>query len=797
MERPRLSLSMIVRNSAHHLQKTLDSIREHVDEIVIVDTEPGGSQDGTREIALNAGARIEEFAWVDDFAKARNFALAQCSEDLVLWLDDDDIVINAQQFTAMARAAFSLGNTEIWADYDYIHDRHGNCRSRHPRERFIDKRIYEWRGRVHEVPCAKHLSSQGQVKREFGYVKHTSLVEDELGQNERVKRNLKIFQDMEKAGEIDHRYQYLYANILLGIGKFEDALGWYHRYASKMQRSGHHYAALCGAARCLAMLQKPNECRSVLGDAVLLYPRNATAYMLMAKVFHDLHDWGPALDWAEEAIQHQDGVQYEMIYDPADIQAVPHMVKVGAYIERAEFDKAEEHLKAAQVIYPDNEGLLAYQRILDVNRVRVKGMEAYDILRTALAGEGREDDIEQLAEIVPAAIRAYPHVQRHRRRPARSGRPTVGIFCSADYEVWGPKSIETGIGGSETAVIQMSKELDRQGFEVTVYAYVNAKTVGVHDNVRWNHYVAYNPKKDHHDVMLWWRDPRGPMQYGMNANVSIVWAHDVLQENAWLYDAELLYDRVFVLSDYHRDLYRKRLPDELLYVTRNGTDPALWATPVNSEYRKGMVYSSCPSRGLLHILREWSFIKDEVPDATLDIYYGWNKAFELAMAHHPEAQRLYTEIEKLRRAPGITWHGRVGKQELAIAYAKAKVWAYPCDFPEISCITAMEAQIHGAMPVIRNHAALSETVKYGTRLDLDMTKRGDQVQYAAELVKALRQPDFPEREEMISWARQTYSWEAVAKDWARLFREMLAACSEPRVIQPGELPRSRVFSQVS
>jgi len=780
---------MIVRNSAAHLGKTLDSVKDHVDEIVILDTEPGGSQDGTREIAKAANAKIIDFPWVDDFSKARNESFRHCRHDLVLWLDDDDIVVNPEQMTSMARAAFSLGHTQIWVDYDYIHDRHGNCRTRHPRERFLDRRIYEWRGRVHETPCAKHLASEGRVERDWGYIRHVSYVEDELEGSSRIQRNLAIFQAMEKAGEIDHRYEYLYANILMGIGKFEDALSWYRRYSSRVQRSGHHYAALCGASRCLKMLGKLQDAKSCLGDAVLLYPRYGTAYMLMAKLFADTHEWDRALEWAEEAVTHKDGVQGELIYDPADIEAVPHMVKAGAYIDRAEFDQAEEHLKLAQKIYPDNEGLLYFQRIIDTNRVRVKGAESYRFLQDTLVAEGREDELEDLAAIAPRAIQALPDVLRHRRRPAKSGKPTVGIFCPVTYEPWGPRSIESGIGGSETAVIQMARELTTLGFEVTIYAHIKGHDLGVHDGVYWTHFMAMNPKKDHHDVMVWWREPRSPMQFGMSATVSVVWAHDVLTENAWLYEPEMLFDKVIVLSQYHKELYRKRLPDEMLYVSRNGTDPTLWQEPKSE--RRGMVYSSCPSRGLVYLLRDWSYIRDEVPDATLDIYYGWNKAFELAMASHPQAARLYTEVEHLKRQPGITWHGRVGKKELYEAYAQAAIWAYPCDFPEISCITAMEAQIHGAKPVVRNHAALQETVQYGRKLDVDLSKRGDQVTYIQAVLEELKGKAFPEREEMIAWARKGFSWASVAADWKRLFEELLSKASGCRVIQAGEVPQAK------
>ncbi len=59
------------------------------DEIVVVDT---GSKDRTREIAGEFGARVFDFVWVDDFAAARNAALARATGDYAFWLDADDVV---------------------------------------------------------------------------------------------------------------------------------------------------------------------------------------------------------------------------------------------------------------------------------------------------------------------------------------------------------------------------------------------------------------------------------------------------------------------------------------------------------------------------------------------------------------------------------------------------------------------------------------------------------------------------------------------------------------------------------
>ena len=67
-----LSAALIVRDEARVLEDCLASIRDVVDEIVVVDT---GSIDDSPEIARRHGARVIHHPWRDDFAEARNVAL--------------------------------------------------------------------------------------------------------------------------------------------------------------------------------------------------------------------------------------------------------------------------------------------------------------------------------------------------------------------------------------------------------------------------------------------------------------------------------------------------------------------------------------------------------------------------------------------------------------------------------------------------------------------------------------------------------------------------------------------------
>ncbi len=84
-----ISLCMITRDEERFLKQCLESVKDLVDEIVIVDT---GSTDGTLEIARKCGARVLEFEWVGDFSTARNHSVRNAQSEWILVIDADEII---------------------------------------------------------------------------------------------------------------------------------------------------------------------------------------------------------------------------------------------------------------------------------------------------------------------------------------------------------------------------------------------------------------------------------------------------------------------------------------------------------------------------------------------------------------------------------------------------------------------------------------------------------------------------------------------------------------------------------
>jgi glycosyltransferase involved in cell wall biosynthesis len=99
---PKISLCMIARNEEGFLGDCLRSVRDVVDEMIVVDT---GSSDSTAQIASDFGARVFRFEWTDDFSEARNQSIEQARGDWILILDADETLAkcDAGKIRALAR----------------------------------------------------------------------------------------------------------------------------------------------------------------------------------------------------------------------------------------------------------------------------------------------------------------------------------------------------------------------------------------------------------------------------------------------------------------------------------------------------------------------------------------------------------------------------------------------------------------------------------------------------------------------------------------------------------------------
>ncbi|MFT3858021.1 MAG: glycosyltransferase [Aquabacterium sp.] len=145
----RIALVMIVRNEARCIARCLRSVKPWVDEMIVLDT---GSTDDTVSLAEAEGAHVHPFTWVDNFAAARNAALAWSTADWNLVLDADETLIDGGPALAALRtqAPNFVGRIEVRSDCA-MHDGTGRQQASSWLPRVLPQGV-RYEGAIHEQP---------------------------------------------------------------------------------------------------------------------------------------------------------------------------------------------------------------------------------------------------------------------------------------------------------------------------------------------------------------------------------------------------------------------------------------------------------------------------------------------------------------------------------------------------------------------------------------------------------------------------------------------------------------------
>lgn len=350
---------------------------------------------------------------------------------------------------------------------------------------------------------------------------------------------------------------------------------------------------------------------------------------------------------------------------------------------------------------------------------------------------------------------------------------TIFIGAMGAIDQWGPNSLKGGgLGGSETAVIRLGEEFVQNGHRVFVYNDIDSP--GYYNGVCYRPPEHFNPSIKS-DVFIAWRWPEAA-DLGIRTDRLLLWMHDTDAGDRLTRERAERFDRIVVLTEWHKKFMMSRYPflrDEQLIVIGNGVDLERFSEPVKKDPKK-VVYSSSPDRGLDVILEGvWPRVLEEVPDAELHIYYGWNN-FDKFAARFPQLVAVKQKIQELfLNSKNVVQHGRIPQDQLAREMQEATIWLYPTHFTETYCITAVEAQLAGALPVTNHLAGLAETVKSGIVLEGDVHDKNVQLKYAQMVIDLLKMPA-EERDKLHKATRENapaQSWSTVAGEWIRAFLE--------------------------
>ncbi|MBE5800161.1 MAG: glycosyltransferase [Clostridiales bacterium] len=253
-----LSLCMIVRNEEKNLERCLHSVRDAVDEIIILDT---GSTDRTKEIAGRYTAHVHDYLWRDDFAHARNASLALATKPFIMWLDADDVIEPQQLKKLIAlKEELSDGIDAVMLPYQYAFSTGGEPTLVFERERIVRRAAgFRFEGVVHEA-----MAVSGNVIRADVAIRHTG----EHGQSSN-RRNLSIYETWISRGmQLAPRDQYYYARELRNAGEYARAIDAYDAFLLMDGWAVNKQDARVERGECLKQLGRLAEAKQAFLSAL-------------------------------------------------------------------------------------------------------------------------------------------------------------------------------------------------------------------------------------------------------------------------------------------------------------------------------------------------------------------------------------------------------------------------------------------------------------------------------------------------------------------------------------------------
>jgi glycosyltransferase involved in cell wall biosynthesis len=333
----------------------------------------------------------------------------------------------------------------------------------------------------------------------------------------------------------------------------------------------------------------------------------------------------------------------------------------------------------------------------------------------------------------------------------------IVFYAGPSREAWNPDTLAAmGGSGPQVSTWQMAKHVALLGHDVTLFGDAPG-VMDVFDGVLYLDSKSYEPPEC--DVLL---SNRPDIFDGDDhARLRVLWMHDAHCFNALRRERALKIDLHFCLSRWHKEFYEKTyrgyVDPACVVITRAGTDQVNYdelPSTINRNPHRAL-FTSRPERGLDTMLSVWDRILEQVPDAELrltsyaDIPYGY----------------LPERVEIL---------GRIDPVALAHELLGAGVWAYPTRFWDTFNMAAASAMAAGCIPVCTPLAGLLDTVgDHG--LMIQGPWGGDK--YRASLVdlivRAMTETTVEERVALAVYARERFSWSAIAAEWTSLFAQKI------------------------
>lgn len=507
--------------------------------------------------------QVSYFKWTDDFAEAREYNREQIDTTYWMWLDSDDTIINPEQIPAVVQYMDRNGLDIVQLKYDYA--QHGNeSIANHWRERIIrTDHDVKWLGAVHETLISPNAHTE---RIDAITVKHNKTADDAKASMERNKRILE--KDWEK--NKDPRTAHYLGLTYMGEQQYEKAVEYFITHIQTSGWDEEQYRSWSKIAECHYMLGDYKKALSATNAAVEILPHYPDAYYIKVYIYGTLEMFDKAIEWLKVA-QSKPEPNTLSVVDPTLYKYRGLAMGAQCYLFSG---KVKEAFALYQMVDAENPDFFTedWKKLFEDAFYDQKAIDYTRYLLHYLKDSGGKS--EKLLQALPQRIFADPRLNADRIKffPKKKwAKGSIAYFCGQAAESWGPDTLDKGMGGSEEAVVYLSRELAKLGHEVVVFndreeeftetGYGEPNTF----NPVYKPWTLLNPY-DEFDTFVAWRAPENAN--GVKANRIFCDLHDTIEPSR-VYACAKNIDKYFVKSKYHRDLYPE-LPDDKFVIIGNG-----------------------------------------------------------------------------------------------------------------------------------------------------------------------------------------------------------------------------------
>ena len=264
----------------------------------------------------------------------------------------------------------------------------------------------------------------------------------------------------------------------------------------------------------------------------------------------------------------------------------------------------------------------------------------------------------------------------------------------------------------------------------------------------------------------------------LNGRIPILVMHDTWDdpENQWMRDEKLRkrFARIIFVSHHQQATFNIGLgvPYHEGVVIQNAIVPIpAHKKPIDCV---NMIYHTTPHRGLEILVPVFEKIhKEMLANVHLDVFSSFNAY------NWPTRDEPYKALfERCRVHPAITYHGFQPNEIIREALQRSHIYAYPCIWPETSCISVIEAMSAGCRVVTSSLAALPETCAgMASMYTFSENPNTSASRFCFSLAEAIQQIG---RAELVGHLEiqkmifdTAYSWEARTNQWEGLLHALI------------------------